>query len=102
MTSIAKADLDKARDILFDARNLVDAIRRIAENMKDTEDDLDFVIQTVARIAMGKIDDVTGGVLDPPATEKEIAGARILFEKSGGYRKPDADSEQAKPENEPA
>jgi hypothetical protein len=41
-----------------------------------------------------KIDDVTdGAVLDPPPTEKKIARAMALFEKSGGYRKPDAASE---------
>jgi hypothetical protein len=71
ITSVARADLDKARDTLWDTGNLVEAIRRIAENMEDRGGDLDFVIQTVARIAKEKINEVAGGVvLSPPPTKK--------------------------------
>jgi hypothetical protein len=97
MTSITKADLDKARDTLWDAGNLVEAIRRIAENMEDRGGDLDFVIQTVARIAKEKIHEVAGGVvLSPPPTKREIARATALLGPRGAVR------EQPKPEGEAA
>jgi hypothetical protein len=80
---------------LFDARNLVEAIQMTAENL---EDDQREVIQTLTRLAMEKIDDVAGGaVLDPPATEKEMAQARAYIEKSGGYLRQRGGQEQAKP-----
>jgi hypothetical protein len=97
MTRITKADLDKARDTLWDAGNLVEAIRRIAENMEDRGGDLDFVIQTVARIAKEKINEVAGGVvLSPPPTKREIARATALLGQRGAVR------EQPKPEGEAA
>jgi hypothetical protein len=68
---------------LFDVRNLVEAIQMAAENL---EDDQREVIQTAG-----------GAVLDPPATEKEMAQARAYIEKSGGYLRQRGGQEQAKP-----
>ena len=85
MTHVAKADLDKAKDTLFVARNLVGAIQMAAENMQDDHRE---IIQTLTRLAVEKIDDVTGGILDPPVTEKQIVRARASIEKSGGFRQP--------------
>jgi hypothetical protein len=98
----SKEEIDNAIWTLFDARNLVEAIRMIGENIQDTHDDLSFVIQTTARIAMEKIDEVTGGaVLDPPTTEKQRARAVARYEKSRG-RQPNAEREQTKTESQPA
>jgi hypothetical protein len=61
--------------------------------MEDRGGDLDFVIQTVARIAKEKINEVAGGVvLSPPPTKREIARATALLGPRGAVR------EQPKPE----
>jgi hypothetical protein len=95
-----KADLQKTREILWDARNLIEAIQMAAERLEDNQRE---VMQTLARIAMEKIDDVAGGsILDPPATEKDMARARAYIEKSCGYLWQRGGQEQAKPEAEAA
>jgi hypothetical protein len=79
MTRVTKADLDKANDALFDARNLIGAIQMAAENIKDENRE---IIQTLTRLAVEKIDDVlVEGVFDSPPTKKEMAMARAFLEK---------------------
>ena len=70
-----KEEIQNAKETLFDARNLVEAIRLIADNMLDDPDnDLGLVIQTTARVAIEKIDEVTGGeILDPRPSGKQEA-----------------------------
>jgi hypothetical protein len=73
--------LPETRDKLFDARNIVTGIQLTAENMDD-DDTLKLVIQSMAKVAVEKIDAVTGGaVFDPPVTEKQMAKARKYLEK---------------------
>jgi diphthamide synthase (EF-2-diphthine--ammonia ligase) len=91
-----KANLDKARDILWDAGNL----RMASENM---DDEVKYVVQTIARIAIEKINEVASGdVLSPRPTEKQMAKARAYMEKTGAYLWQRHGKEQAKPEGEAA
>ena len=78
-----KVIIEKTREKLFDVRNLIEGIRFVAEAMDDC-DELKLVIQTAARIAVEKVDEVTGGVVfDPPWTERQIARKRAELEKRG-------------------
>lgn len=80
--------LIETRDQLFDARYLIEGLRLVAENMRD-QDEMKCLIQSLAKVAVEKIDAVMGGaILDLPATKKQVARARAYLEKTGAYVKP--------------
>jgi hypothetical protein len=76
-------EIQDAKETLFDARNLVEAIRMIAAENMDDDDDLQHVIQTAARIAVEKIDEVTGGgILDTDPTDNQVAATLARLKAS--------------------
>jgi len=80
MPNISHDDLEEAKSLLFDARNLIDALRLAAKDLKDDQGNHGLVIRSVAAFAMEKIDDVTGGaVFDPPPTPRDIAKAKVAL-----------------------
>jgi hypothetical protein len=58
LISICRDDLERDKALFFDARNLVEAIDRLINDDNDC-----FVFQSLARIAVEKIDTVTAGNL---------------------------------------
>jgi hypothetical protein len=80
---------DETRNLLFEAQNIVKAIGLAAENLSDDNDEFKFVIQSLAKVAAEKIDEVAGGaVLDPPVTKRQVAKARAYMERTGAFIKP--------------
>jgi hypothetical protein len=83
--SISRDDLERDKAILFDARNLVIAVSRVMSSefdgtLENESDELYFVIQSLARIAVEKIDKVTAGnVIDPLLTKEDLAEAAALM-----------------------
>ena len=80
--------LSETRDKLFDARYLIEGMRLAVENMSD-EDEMKCLIQSLAKVAVEKIDAAMGSaILDPPATKREMDRARAYMEKTGASTRP--------------
>ena len=101
-----QTDLSDTVDLLYDARNLVDALRLVVHVDEDPRsrhqsesvraDHRRHIIESMAGVAVGKIDAALGGAfLDPPISEARIAKAKAYMVKTGGLPPDDAASKEA-------
>jgi hypothetical protein len=79
---------DEVLNLLYEARDFVEALRLASESMSDG-DELKSVIETVTKAAVQKIDAATNSAaLDPPITKRQVAKARAYLEREGAFIKP--------------